>query len=76
MKGKLKVCIVKNVYLSIFTEIQNFLGCDEMIAAIAKEKKLLCGNLNAREEIVAESNDDLKEIIEPLNEEEEAAWRG
>lgn len=47
-----------------------------MIENLAKEKKLLSDNLCARLDIATESSDDLKEIIEPYDEEKELAWKG
>lgn len=43
-----------------------------MIAALEKEKSHLSGNLNARQGVIEE----MKEIIEPFDEEEEKSWRG
>lgn len=47
-----------------------------MIENLAKEKKMLNDNLCARLDIVTESTDDIKEIIEPYDEEKELAWKG
>lgn len=47
-----------------------------MIENLAKEKQLLSDNLCARLDIATESSDDLKEIIEPYDEEKELAWKG
>jgi len=47
-----------------------------MIENLTKEKKLLSDNMCARHEIITESTDEIKEIIEPYDEEKELAWRG
>lgn len=47
-----------------------------MIKNLTKEKNLLSDNFCARQDVITESNDEIKEIIEPYDEEKELAWRG
>lgn len=47
-----------------------------MIENLTKEKKLLSDNMYARQEIINEPTDEIKEIIEPYDEEKELAWKG
>jgi len=49
--------------------------CDGMIENLRKEKKLLNDNICARQEIINENTDEIKEIIEPYDEEKEIAWK-
>lgn len=52
-----------------------FLGCDEMLANLTKEKNWLNDRNCAKQEMVADSNQ-MTEIVEPYDPEKEAAWKG
>uniref|UniRef100_A0A2S2QMG6 RNA polymerase II subunit 5-mediating n=1 Tax=Sipha flava TaxID=143950 RepID=A0A2S2QMG6_9HEMI len=50
--------------------------CDDMIENLEKEKQFLSKNCSARQEIFSDSqSDELKEIVEPYDEEKEAEWK-